>query len=153
VFALVLVLLINGCAGLGRTLAPPQLTLAHLEVKEVRALEMILQVDLRLLNPNDAPIDVKGTDCELSLNGQKFAYGVSKVDIRVPPFGTEVIPITFYSSFVDLVRSFIDLERNKSLKFEVSGRVHLGAGFLVPSVIPFRTEKELSFEEFNPHRR
>jgi len=153
VFTLVLPLLISGCAGLGKTLTPPQMTLAHLEVKEVRALEMVLQVDLRLLNPNDVPIEVKGMDCELSLNGQEVAFGVSKTDTQVPPFGTEVIPITFYSSFLDLARSFIDLERNKTLKLEISGRVHLGNGFLLPSVIPFRTERELSFENLNPRRR
>jgi len=151
---LVLVLIISGCAGLGKTLAPPQMALAHLEVKEVRAFEMVLQVDLRLLNPNDVPIDVKGMDCELSLNGQDFAFGVLKTEMQVPPFGTEVIPITFYSSFLNLARSLIDLERNKkTLKLEISGRVHLGNGFLFPSVIPFRTERELSFEELNPRRR
>jgi len=153
VFTLVLLLIISGCAGLGKTLAPPHMTLAHLEVKEVKALEMVLQVDLRLLNPNDVPIEVKGMDCELSLNGQDFAFGVSKTDMQVPPFGTEVIPITFYSSFLDLARSFIDLERNKTLKLEISGRVHLGKGLLFPSVIPFRTEREFSLEELNPRRR
>jgi LEA14-like dessication related protein len=153
VFSLVLLLIISGCAGLGQTLATPKMALAHLEVKEVRGLEMVLQVDLRLSNPNDAPIDVKGLDCELSLNGQNFAFGVSKTDMQVPPFGTEVIPITFYSSFLDLARSFINLERNKTLKLEIIGRVHLGNGFLFPSVIPFRTERELSFEELNPRRR
>jgi LEA14-like dessication related protein len=153
VFTLVLLLIISGCAGLGKTLVPPQMTLVHLEVKEVRALEVVLQIDLRLLNPNDVPIDVKGMDCELSLNGQNFAFGVSKTDMQVPPFSTEVIPITFYSSFLDLARSIIDLERNKSLKFEISGRVHIGNGFLFPSVIPFRTERELSFEDITPRRR
>jgi LEA14-like dessication related protein len=153
VFSLVLLLIISGCAGLGKTLATPHMALAHLEVKEVRGLEMVLQVDLRLLNPNDVPIEVKGMDCELSLNGQEVAFGVSKTDTQVPPFGTEVIPITFYSSFLDLARSFINLERNKTLKLEISGRVHLGNGFLFPSVIPFRTERELSFEELNPRRR
>ena len=153
VFALVLLLIISGCAGLGRTLTPPQMTLAHLEVKEMRTLEMVLQLDLRLLNPNDATIDVKGMDCELSLNGQKFAFGVSKTDVQVPPFGTEILPVTLYSSFLDLARSLIDLERNKRLKFEISGRVHLGDGFLLTPVIPFRAERELSLEEINPHRR
>ena len=153
VFTLVLLMVISGCAGLGRTWKPPQMTLVHLEVKEVRALEMVLQVDLRLLNPNDVPIEVKGMDCELSLNGQDFAFGVLKTEMQVPPFGTEVIPITFYSSFLNLARSLIDLERNKTLKLEISGRVHLGNGFLLPSVIPFRTERELSFENLNPRRR
>ena len=153
VFALGLLLIIGGCAGLGKTLAPPKMTLVRLEVKEMRALEMVLQIDLRLLNPNDVPIDLKGMDSELFLNGQKFAFGVSKVDVQVPPFGTEVIPITLYSSFLDLARSIMDLEKSKSLKFEISGRVHLGNGFLQPSVVPFRTERELSFDEINPHRR
>ena len=135
-----------GCAGLGKTLEPPRVNLSNVQFQESKALESVLQVELRVFNTNEVPIRVKGLDCDLELNGRSFAKGVSSVDKEIPAFGTTTVPVTLYSSVVDLFRGMLGLSRNEKLKFGVSGRLHLEGGFLMPTVIPFKAEEELALE-------
>ena len=47
-----LVMALPACAGLGKPLEPPTIKLADIRVQEVRALETIFQIHLRVLNVN-----------------------------------------------------------------------------------------------------
>jgi len=141
-----------GCAGLGKSLEAPRINLSNVQVQESKALETVLQIELRVFNTNDIPIKVKGLDCDLELNGRSFAKGVSSVDTEIPAFGTTTVPVTLYSSVVDLFRGIIGLQKKEKLKFGVSGRLHLEGGFLMPSTFPFRAEEELSLEGLDKRR-
>ena len=149
---LILLFLPVGCAGLGKTLDPPRITLSNVQFQESKALETVLQIDLRVFNTNDVPIRVKGLDCDLELNGRSFATGVSSVDKEIPAFGTMTIPVTLYSSVVDLFRGIVGLQKKEKLKFGVSGRLRLEGGFLMPAVIPFKAEEELALEGFDKRK-
>jgi len=149
---LILLFLPVGCAGLGKTLDPPRINLSNVQFQESKALETVLQIDLRVFNTNDVPIRVKGLDCDLELNGRSFATGVSSVDKEIPAFGTMTIPVTLYSSVVDLFRGIVGLQKKEKLKFGVSGRLRLEGGFLMPAVIPFKAEEELALEGFDKRK-
>jgi LEA14-like dessication related protein len=149
---LIPLLILAGCAGLGKTLEPPRINLSNVQFQESKALETVLQIELRVFNTNDIPIKVKGLDCDLELNGKRFATGVSSVDTEIPAFGTTTVPVTLYSSVVDLFRGIIGLQKKEKLKFGVSGRLHLEGGFLIPSTYPFRAEEELALEGFDKRR-
>ena len=149
---LIPLLLLAGCAGLGKTLEPPRVNLSNVQFQESKALETVLQIELRVFNTNDVPIKVKGLDCDLELNGRSFAKGVSSVDKEIPAFGTTTVPVMLYSSVVDLFRGMVGLHKKEKLKFGVSGRLRLEGGFLMPTVIPFKAEEELSLEGLEKHR-
>jgi LEA14-like dessication related protein len=149
---LIPLLVLVGCAGLGKTLEPPRINLSNVQFQESKALETVLQIELRVFNTNEVPIKVKGLDCDLELNGKRFATGVSSVDTEIPAFGTTTVPVTLYSSVVDLFRGIIGLQKKEKLKFGVSGRLHLEGGFLIPSTYPFRAEEELALEGFDKRR-
>jgi LEA14-like dessication related protein len=145
-------LLLAGCAGLGKTLDPPRINLSNVQFQESKALETVIQIDLRVFNTNDVSITVKGLDCDLELNGKRFATGVSNVDREIPAFGTTTVPVTLYSSVVDLFRGIVGLQKKEKLKFGVSGRLRLEGGFLMPAVIPFKAEEEFSLEGLDKRR-
>ena len=149
---LIPLLILVGCAGLGKTLEPPRINLSNVQFQESKALETVLQIELRVFNTNEVPIKVKGLDCDLELNGKRFATGVSSVDTEIPAFGTTTVPVTLYSSVVDLFRGIIGLQKKEKLKFGVSGRLHLEGGFLIPTIYPFRAEEELALEGFDKRR-
>jgi LEA14-like dessication related protein len=149
---LILLFLPVGCASLGKTLEPPRITLSNVQFEEPKALETVLQIELRVFNTNDVPIKVKGLDCDLEINGKSFAKGVSTVDKEIPAFGTTTVPVTLYSSVVDFFRGIVGLQKMENLKFGVSGRLHLEGGFLMPPVIPFKAEEELVPEGLDKHR-
>jgi len=135
-----------GCAGVGKTLEPPRVTLANIQVEEVKAFETVFQIELRLFNTNDIPMEIKGLDCELELNGRKFASGVSKVEKEIPSYGTDTVPITLYSSVLEMVRGVLNLPGKEKLPYKISGHVRLGGGPLVPSVVPFKSEGAFSLQ-------
>ncbi len=139
-----------GCAGVGKRLEPPRVTLANIRVEEVKAFETVFQIELRVFNTNEVPITIKGVDCDLELNGRKFASGVSKVEKEIPSYGTDTLPIKLYSSVLDMFRGVLSLPGKETLTYMVKGRVRLGGGPLVPSVVPFKSEGELSLEGLNP---
>ena len=143
---LVFLFLLAGCAGLGKTLEPPRINLSNVQFQESKALETVLQIELRVFNTNDVPVKVKGLDCDLELNGKSFAKGVSSVDREIPAFGTTIVPVTLYSSMVDIFRGIMGLHKAEKLKFGVSGWLHLEGGFLMPSTFPFKAEEELALE-------
>ena len=149
---LIPLLVLVGCAGLGKTLEAPRINLSNVQFQESKALETVLIIELRVFNTNEVPIKVKGLDCDLELNGKRFATGVSSVDTEIPAFGTTTVPVTLYSSVVDLFRGIIGLQKKEKLKFGVSGRLHLEGGFLIPSTVPFRAEEELALEGFDKRK-
>ena len=137
-------LFLVGCVGPGKKLEPPRITLTNIQVQEIRVFESVLQIDLRVVNPNDVAIDIKGLDCELELNDKHFASGVSNKKIKVSSFDTAIIPITVYSSVFDLAKGLFDAGQKQMAKYKLTGRLHLSGGLSVPSVIPFKSEGELS---------
>jgi LEA14-like dessication related protein len=142
----------TGCAGLGKTLEPPRINLSNVQFQESKALETVLQIELRVFNTNDVPIKVKGLDCDLELNGKSFAKGVSNVEKEIPAFGTTTVPVTLYSSVVDIFRGIMGLHKKEKVKVGVSGRLRLEGGFLMPTVIPFKAEEELALDGLDKRR-
>lgn len=144
-----LITLSAGCAGLGESLKPPQINISGIQVREIRPFEAVFQVRLRAFNTNEAAIDIKGMKCEIEINGRRFATGVSDTRTEIPPYQTAIIPIDVYSSVLDLIRGFPGLRDKEHLRYTLKGHVRVEGGFLVPSVLPFRFEGELSLEEIS----
>lgn len=143
----VLMLIIAGCAEFGKALESPRIRLANIQVLEVRALETIFEIELRVLNTNDVPILVTALDCDLELNGKTIASGISEVEKEIPSHGTALVPVKIYSSVVDMFKGLLGLQGQETLKYKVTGRVHVEGGFLMPSVLPFVSAGELPLKD------
>jgi LEA14-like dessication related protein len=139
-------LAVNGCAGPGKRLEPPRISLVHLEVQEAKIFETIFQIELRVLNTNAVPLAVKGVDCTVDINDKEFAQGVSDVHVDVPAHGTAIVPMTVYSSLVNMVQGVAGLQNESSLRYHIKGRLRVSGGFMMPSKIPFDTKGEIALE-------
>ena len=135
----------SGCAGLGKRLQAPRVNLADIQVQEVKVLETVLQIEIRVINPNDVPLDIKGIDCELEVNGTTLAAGVSDQKRIIPAYGTTTIPMKVYSSVVDILRGVLGLQNKEKLHYRLKGKISVEGGFMVPSSIPFDSQGEFSF--------
>ena len=135
---------LSGCAGLGRPLEPPKINIVNIQPKEMKGLESVLQVELRIFNTNDIPITIKGLDCQLDLNDRRFAVGVSNDEKTIPAFGTETISILFYTSVLDVFRGVIGLQDKEKLKYRIKGKVRLYTDSLPAVRVPFNSEGEIS---------
>ncbi|HSO60036.1 MAG TPA: LEA type 2 family protein [Desulfobacterales bacterium] len=142
-----------GCAGLGKPLETPRISLSNVQVQESKGLETAFRVDLRVANPNDVELDIKGLECDLEINGKPFAYGISNTQVTVPAFGSETIPVTVYSSVLDIVKGLFGLQQREDLSYRVKGKVRMAGGGLMPSTLPFDSQGTVSIKELVPGRR
>jgi LEA14-like dessication related protein len=142
-----------GCAGFGRTLETPRVSLAGLQLKEARGMETVFLAQVRVTNPNEVDLDVSGVECRLDINDKELAYGVSNARVRIPAMGSETIPVTIYSSVLDIVRGLIGLPQREELRYHLKGKVRLeGAGWL-PSTLPFDSRGSVNLKDVAAGRR
>ncbi len=141
-----LMLISFGCATISKDLEPPRVHVIDIQVQEVRALEAVLRIELRVMNVNDIEVDIKGIDCELEINGKHFASGVTDQKIKIPAYGTTVVPMVVYSSVLDMVRGVLGIKEKEKIEYKIAGRLHLEGDIMVPSSIRFQSEGELSLE-------
>jgi len=134
--------ILAGCAGLGKRLEPPRIALANIKLQEAKVLETVFQIEIRVFNTNEVPLEVKGIECDLEINGKHFATGVSSVEVKIPSYETALIPMMVYSSVLDIVMGLKALASTDNLKYDITGRLRLGKG-VKPSVIPFKAGGEL----------
>ena len=139
---------IAGCAGVGKRLEPPRVKLATIRVQEFNVLETVFEVRLRVFNTNDTALQIKGVECELEINGQPFAIGVSDADVEIPSYGTQLLPLNVYASVFDIIKSVQGLQNQDQLKYQIKGKVRLGSGAL-PSVLPFDSEGNISLPDLH----
>ena len=137
---------IAACAGVGQRLEPPRVKLATLRVQEFNVLETVFEVRLRVFNTNDTALQIKGIECELEINGQPFAIGVSDADVEIPSYGTQLLPLNVYASVFDIIKSVQGLQNQDQIKYQIKGKVRLGTGAF-PSVLPFDSEGNISLPD------
>jgi LEA14-like dessication related protein len=153
VAALLLAGLMSGCAGLGKPIESPRISLSNIQVQESKGLETAFLVHLRVTNPNDMELDIKGLDCDLEINGKPFAYGISNTQVTVPAFGSETIPVTVYSSVIDIIKGLFGLQQREDLSYRVKGKVRMAGGGLMPSTLPFDSQGTVSIKDLATGRR
>jgi LEA14-like dessication related protein len=145
--------LLMNCAGFGKPLEAPRISLANIQAQESKGLETHFLVYLRVMNPNEVDLDIRGVNCDLEINGQALAYGISNAHVKVPAFGTEIIPISAYSSVLDIVKGLFGLSQKENLSYWVKGKVHLTGDGLMPSILPFEAQGSVSIKDFAFGRR
>ncbi len=152
-FSIFVILL--GCAGLGKRMESPKINLAHISVKEFKTFETVFALKLRVFNTNDIPLVVKALDCDLEVEGNRLATGVTETEATIPAMGTGLVDVTVYASSLQIVRHLLaglqesgtDERSGSPIDYELSGHLHLG-GQALPSRIPFTAKGNLSMDSF-----
>ena len=144
---MVILLILFGCAGWGKRLETPRITLSNFNVQEIKIFESVFTIEMRVFNTNDTSLEIKGLNCDLELNGKRLATGVANVKINIPSYETAIIPMTLYSSVLGVVKVLRSLAKTENLEYKLTGRLRIGGG-AIPSTIPFKSTGELPLKEF-----
>lgn len=150
--AVLFLFILTGCAGVGKRLEPPRVKLATIRVEDFNVLETVFEVQLRVFNTNDTALQISGLECELEINGQPFAIGVSDADVEIPSYGTTLLPLRIYASIIDIIKSTADLPNQEQLRYHIKGRLRLGAGAF-PGMLPFASEGNISLPDMTELKR
>jgi LEA14-like dessication related protein len=143
---LLAVLMITGCAGVGKQLDPPRISLANIRVQEVSGLETAFEIQMRVFNANDIDLNVKGISAELEINGQPFATGVSNTPVKIPSYGTELVTVTVYSSVIKMFKSVYGLKDSEELKYRLKGKVRVSGNNMASTSLPFESEGQVTLK-------
>lgn len=142
-----ILLTLSGCAGWGKRLETPRITLSNFNVQEIKIFESVFTIEICVFNTNEVPLEIKGLNGDLELNGKRLATGVASVKINIPSYETALIPMTLYSSVLDVVTVLRGLAKTEKLEYKLTGHLRLGKGAM-PSTIPFKSTGELPLQEF-----
>ena len=142
----ILLLTLSACASLDKDYESPTVHIVDIKVKELKFLEAVFNVRLRVINPNDLAIVVKGISCDLEINNNHLATGVSNTATEIPAFGTAILPIELYSSALDVVKNVIALSEQKTLIYRIKGRISFEGGSFMLPYISFESEGALDIK-------
>ena len=103
---------------------------------------------MRIQNPNDVGINIRGLSFQLDINGREFARGVSNKGAKLPAFGEDVLEVDIVSTLFNLFSQMQTTEKNAGpLRYRLSGKISLG---YIPGSIPFEHEGEFDFDPTSP---
>ena len=128
----------SGCSMLAPELETPQLSLLGIQMMSTDMFAQKFRVRVKVENPNDLELPVRGLDYKIILMGDSFADGVSSDRFVVPANGEAefdmVVTTNFVSSLGRLI-SRVGGGKLEDLDYEIAGEVLLDRGFV--KKIPF----------------
>ncbi len=133
---ILLVYLLSGCATLaGRD--SPDVRIVGLEPLPTEGLEIRFALKMRVINPNDTPINFDGLSVRLDLDGSGLASGVSDVKGEIPRFSEQVLTLPVSISALSAARQLFsrataagnsDGSEAAPVSYSLSGKLGNSAG-------------------------
>ncbi len=129
--ALLLLLVLSGCAQLTKPWASPKVSMAGFRPGEFTPNRQTFIVSLKVKNPNDRTLPVKGVTYALEVDGHAIANGSGDLDRQIPAFGAEVVEVEVKTHLLDLVRKVPELALTGGRwDYRISGILKLTGGYL-----------------------
>ncbi len=127
-FIAIFILMLTACAGVTYHAEPPMVNIAGIQLKDAQLLEQRYELMLRIQNPNETALYIKGLSYTLDINSSEFASGVSNQSIEVPAYGEEVLTVSLVSSTFGVINQLNKLAQgsNQPLNYRLTGKVSLG---------------------------
>jgi LEA14-like dessication related protein len=127
------------CAVPACSLFVPKLETPHLSVVGVDVLKsdlwhQELRVRMRVQNPNDRALPVKGLTYVLEVEGQEFAHGQSAASFVVPALGEAEFDVSLSANMAGMLVKLLGQGSNP-IEYHLSGKIALSEGLL--RSIPF----------------
>jgi LEA14-like dessication related protein len=83
----VVALFLSACSLFVPKIETPRLSIVNVELLKSDLWEQRLKVRMRVQNPNDRTLPIRGLSYRLDVEGQEFAHGVSGASFVVPALG------------------------------------------------------------------
>jgi LEA14-like dessication related protein len=134
---LALAVLASGCSLFVPKLETPKLSVVNLELQKSDLWEQRMKVRMRVENPNDRPIPVKGLTVALEVQGQELAHGVSGASFNVPALGEAEFDMNMTANMAGALLKLLGSGKQlgDSVDYRLSGKLSLSEGLL--RSIPF----------------
>ena len=130
--------LLAGCSALVPQLETPKLSVVNVEVTKTELWEQRMKVRLRVQNPNDRSLPVKGLTAKLEVAGEEFATGVTAASFEVPALGEAEFDMDMTAHMAGALIKLLGRKgelRDDAIDYRVTGKLSLSSGLM--RSIPF----------------
>lgn len=120
--------MVGACAHFGAGLEPPNVRVDSLRMLEARGLSQRFLVGLRVINPNDRALPVRGLSYTLALNGIDLLEGVSGNVPTLEPFSETLIEVEAATDLVAALRLLNNLTRpdaGENIAYALTAKVNV----------------------------
>lgn len=131
------VLMLAACSTLAPNLETPRLSVVNVEMAQAGLWEQRFRVRMRVQNPNDRQLPIKGLSYTLQVAGEDFARGVSDAAFTVPALGEAEFTMNVTANAAAALVRYLNKHDSASdaVDYRIVGKVSLAEGFL--RSIPF----------------
>ena len=130
-------LLLAACA-LTPKFTPPRLSVVDVQIESSDLWEQRLKVRMRVQNPNDRRLPVKGLEYTLEVEGQQFASGASAASFVVPAMGEAEFDMNVTTNLAGTLIGLLGRGSDalgQSVAYRLTGKIALSEGLM--RSIPF----------------
>ncbi len=124
------ILLLAGCASALKWEAP-KLSVASLKVQSADIFSQRLIVHLRVMNPNDRELPIKGITYRIEVNDAELAQGLTDTPFVVPAMGEAEFDVQVTANLATALSQLLSRRGSSdTLDYRLIGSVALSSGFL-----------------------
>ena len=128
--------LLGGCSLFVPKLEPPTLAIVNVQLLKSDLWEQHLKVRMRVDNPNDRTLPVRGLSYTIDLSGQEFASGVSGASFVVPAKGEAEFDMNVTANMAGALFKLLGRAgSSEPIEYRIYGKVSLSEGLL--RTVPF----------------
>ena len=138
--------LLAACTSMGSKLEAPKLELVGVQMLSTDMFAQRFKVRVKVINPNDLELPVRGLEYTILLMGDSFAEGMSNDQFLLPALGEAefdmLVTTNFVSSFGRLL-SRVSGGKLEDIDYEIVGKVLVDKGMV--RKIPFNHRGTVDF--------
>ncbi|MEO8567858.1 MAG: LEA type 2 family protein [Ginsengibacter sp.] len=106
-----------------------------------------ISLDLEYYNPNSFGLQLKNTDLDIFINGERFGHSSSDTLINIPRRNTFVLPIKFDVDMQNIFKNAMNTLLGKEVAVKLTGKLKIGKGNVFMS-LPLNYESKETFSLF-----
>jgi LEA14-like dessication related protein len=129
---------LSGCALFLPKFETPKLQIVDVQILKTDLWEQRLKVRMRVQNPNDRTLPVKGLSYRVEVDGQEFATGVSGASFVVPALGEAEFDMNVTANMASTLIKLLSRGSDglgQKVGYRLTGKIALSEGWL--RSIPF----------------
>ena len=125
--------LLAACSSLGSKLEAPTLELVGVQMLSTDMFAQRFKVRVKVINPNDLELPVKGLEYTILMMGDSFAEGMANESFLLPAMGEAefdmLVTTNFVSSFGRLL-SRVQGGKLENIDYEITGKIMVEKGMV-----------------------
>jgi LEA14-like dessication related protein len=136
-------LLLTGCSLFVPKFEKPALSVVSVRMLKSDLWHQELKVRMRVQNPNDRDLPVKGISYELEVDGQELAHGMSGDSFLVPAHGEAEFDMSVSANMASMLFKVLSQGGNP-VDYRLKGKIALSAGLF--RSIPFNEQGSFKWQ-------